>query len=160
MSNEAIQKWKCAAPAGPALSHHTHMHVQSIPDTRREIAQRLFFWRSQDLLELRLISVTACYIFPSKNNYWRMQMRNYTWQGKNTELYKMYMDGIAHIIWLQNNCMNFSMNICMNIFLVTLYYRDQFSLLTSCLLACLLLTYWLFISVYKAFILHDHILHP
>ncbi len=26
---------------------------------------------------------------------------------------------------------------------VTLYYRYQFSLLTSCLLACLLLTYWL-----------------
>ncbi len=39
-------------------------------------------------------------------------------------------------------------------------YRVQFSLLTSCLLACLLLTYWLFISTYKAHILHDHILHP
>uniref|UniRef100_A0A8C2D7B8 Carboxypeptidase A6 n=1 Tax=Cyprinus carpio TaxID=7962 RepID=A0A8C2D7B8_CYPCA len=32
--------------------------------------------------------------------------------------------------------------------------REQFSLL-SCLLACLLLTYWLFISTYKPHILHD-----
>ncbi len=36
--------------------------------------------------------------------------------------------------------------------MVALYYRDQFSLLTSSLLACLLLTYWLFISIYKAHI--------
>ncbi len=35
--------------------------------------------------------------------------------------------------------------------------RDQFSLLPSCLLACLLLTYRLFISTYKAHIQHDHI---
>ncbi len=35
---------------------------------------------------------------------------------------------------------------------VTLYFMDQFSLLTSCLLACILLAYWLFISTYKAHI--------
>ncbi len=39
------------------------------------------------------------------------------------------------------------------------FSRDQFSLL-SFLLACWLMTYWLFISTYKANILHDHILHP
>ncbi len=30
----------------------------------------------------------------------------------------------------------------------------------GCLLACLLLSNWLFISTYKAHILHDQILHP
>ncbi len=33
---------------------------------------------------------------------------------------------------------------------VTLYFKNQFSLLTSCLLANILLAYWLFISTYKA----------
>ncbi len=41
-----------------------------------------------------------------------------------------------------------------NNILVTLKYRDQ---LTNCLLACILLTYWLLISTYEAHILHDHI---
>ncbi len=34
----------------------------------------------------------------------------------------------------------------------TAFFRDQFSLLTSCLLACILLAYWLFFSVYRAHI--------
>ncbi len=38
--------------------------------------------------------------------------------------------------------------------MVTLYFKDLFSLLTSCLLACILLAYWLFISIYKS---PDHI---
>uniref|UniRef100_A0A672T6A7 Integrator complex subunit 2-like n=1 Tax=Sinocyclocheilus grahami TaxID=75366 RepID=A0A672T6A7_SINGR len=33
-------------------------------------------------------------------------------------------------------------------FLVTLLFRDQFTLLTSCLLTCIVLSYWLFISGY------------
>ncbi len=33
-------------------------------------------------------------------------------------------------------------------------YKGQFSQLTNCSLACLLLKYWLFISTYKADILH------
>ncbi len=33
---------------------------------------------------------------------------------------------------------------------VTLDFKDQFSLLTSCLLACILLAYWLLIAPYKA----------
>ncbi len=36
--------------------------------------------------------------------------------------------------------------------LVTRYFKDQFSLLTSCLIACKLLAYWLFISIYRAHI--------
>ncbi len=36
-------------------------------------------------------------------------------------------------------------------------FKDQFSLLTSCLLACILLAYWLFISIYKAHMLFCNI---
>ncbi len=47
---------------------------------------------------------------------------------------------------------------------VSCYFPVDFSVLlkevTSCLLAGILLEYWLFISIYKAHILHDHILGP
>ncbi len=43
----------------------------------------------------------------------------------------------------------------------TLEFRDQFSVLTSCLLACILLAYWLLIKhIYASLILHVHILDP
>ncbi len=42
--------------------------------------------------------------------------------------------------------------IVLKVILVTFHFKDQFSRLTNCLLACLLLAYWVFISTYKAHI--------
>lgn len=40
------------------------------------------------------------------------------------------------------------------------FFKENFSVLTSCLLSCVFITYRLFINTYKAQFLHDRILHP
>ncbi len=63
---------------------------------------------------------------------------------------------VCHVIFKKhfNILILFSKVVLLNIFVETIIifqYRDRFSLFTSCLiLVCLLLTYWLFISTYKA----------
>ncbi len=57
--------------------------------------------------------------------------------------------------WAPIQSLKENKEVMITIYMRTLYHRDRFSLLTSYLLACLLVTYWLFTSTYKA-----HILHP
>ncbi len=164
------------------ISIVSHTVLKSTIKTFSHPVIQITNYLSYTLFYSYLLLICQCLIW----NFGEMSFFVLLWSAHTKPRYRRTFEQFLSLQWksmefkttldpIDIHCMDWHGDIFQNIFfcvqqvifvskflelLVTLYYRDQFSQLTSCLLACLLLTYWLFISTYKAHILHDHILHP